>query len=320
MADGVYFAGIDVGSEHLDLCVLPVGIVGQYANTPAGIRRLVNALRKLPLGRVVLEASGGYEEAALAALVAAALPVRRVNAKQPRAYALSQSQRAKTDKLDAQILAKFAAQDTGPLYVPPTVAEQQLQDLVSRRQQLVEQRVAEKQRRRAATLPAVRKSLDRVIRTLDQELAAIEKAIREVVAGDATLKAHDAQLQSVPGIGEVVSWTLLAFLPELGTLDPKALAALAGVAPYPRESGKWKGKRFILAGRAAVRRALYQAGHSGAFSNPVLQALYRRLNPDGKRHKTAVVACAHKLVHICHALLRDGTSWQAPQPAIAGAA
>ena len=312
------YVGIDVAKARLDVAVSPTGETWQVPHEDTGITALVARLQPLAPALVVLEATGGWESAVAAALATAGLPVAVVNPRQVRDFARATGRLAKTDTLDAQVLARFAAAVRPEPRALPAAQAQDLAALVTRRQQLVDMLVAERNRRRgAATLPArVRDALSAHITWLEAQLAATDRDLAALVQASPLWRAKDDLLRSTPGVGPVLATTLLAELPELGALGRRQIAALAGVAPLNRDSGTRRGKRQIWGGRAHVRTILYMATLAATRHNAVLRAHYARLVAAGKPAKVALVACMRKLLTILNALLRDGVRWTDPyQPA-----
>ena len=307
MPDTLYL-GLDVARDQLDVAVDPTGEAWGVANTPAGHARLVRWAQAQQPARLVLEATGGYERAVDAALHAAGLPVVVVNPRQVRDFARSRNILAKTDRLDAQVLARFAAEVQPPLRPRPSAASQHLHALVTRRRQLLTDRVAEQQRRPLAP-PFLHADIDAHLAWLSQRLTALDAQIAAALQADAGLRTRAAWLRSIPGIGPVASATLLAELPELGTLSRRQIAALVGVAPFNRDSGTWRGRRGIWGGRASVRAALYMATLAATRANPPIRAFYQRLVAAGKRPKVALTACMRKLLVRCNALCKQQTLW-----------
>ena len=307
MPDTLYL-GLDVARDQLDVAVDPTGEAWGVANTPAGHARLVRWAQAQQPARLVLEATGGYERAVDAALHAAGLPVVVVNPRQVRDFARSRNILAKTDRLDAQVLARFAAEVQPPLRPRPSAASQHLHALVTRRRQLLTDRVAEQQRRPLAP-PFLHADIDAHLAWLSQRLTALDAQIAAALQADAGLRTRAAWLRSIPGIGPVASATLLAELPELGTLSRRQIAALVGVAPFNRDSGTWRGRRGIWGGRASVRAALYMATLAATRANPPIRAFYQRLVAAGKRPKVALTACMRKLLVLCNALCKQQTLW-----------
>ena len=301
--------GIDVSKERLDVHVRPAGTVLSYSRDAAGIDALIGELGGLALQLIAVEATGGFEEVVVASLAAAGLPVVVVNPAQVRAFASAIGRRAKTDPIDAAVIAHFA-EATKPQVRPlPDAATQALADLVTRRRQIIQMIVAEGQREKRAS-PRARKSIMRLLKTLRAELSDLDTEISETVRGSPLWREKEDLLASVPGVGPVTVRTMLAELPELGSLDRRKIAALVGVAPFTRQSGKWRGKSFIGGGRASVRAALFMAAMTAMRWNPALRAFHHRLRTAGKPKMVALIAVARKLLTILNAILRDKTKWQ----------
>jgi transposase len=302
------FIGIDVAKAQLEFAGRPSGVTGAVPNADDGIDALVAQLQACAPTLIVLEATGGYEAAVVAALATAGLPVVVANPRQVRDFARATGQLAKTDAIDAQVLALFAER------VRPTPrplldeAAQALDSLLTRRRQLVEMLVAERNRLLIAR-PAVRRNLQQHIRFLERRLREADDDLHTAVKASPLWRVKDDLLQSVPGVGRVVSLTLLAELPELGRLSSKEIAALVGVAPLARDSGTLRGKRLVYGGRAPVRAALYMAALVASKCNPVIRAFYLRLRAAGKPAKVALTACMRKLLVILNAMARSGTPW-----------
>lgn len=304
-------AGIDVSKARLDVHVHPRGESFALDNDEAGVAELVDRLGKLDgLVGIGIEASGRYERLAVAQLAAAGLPVMVLNPAQVRHYAIAIGQRAKTDPIDARLIALFV-QAVRPEVRPMADAQtQELATLMARRRQIVTMLVAERMRRQQAGAGPVRTSIARVVTTLEDDLEDLDRHIDRLVRGTPIWRDKEDLLASVPGIGPTIARTLLAELPELGTLSPKQIAALAGLAPYTRQSGKWRGKTFIAGGRTAVRAALYMGAMVAARFNPTLKAFRDRLVNNGKPKLLALVATARKLLIILNAILRDQKPWR----------
>lgn len=301
-------AGIDVAKDALDVHVRPTALAFRVANDEAGIADLVARLRDLRPAAVVLEATGGYEVPVVAALAAAGLAPAVVNPRQVRRFAEGVGRLAKTDRLDAAVLAHFAeAVRPDPRPVPDAEARA-LGDLLARRRQLVHMRVSEQHRLPTASGP-VRTNIQRHIDYLDRQVRAIEADLAAAVKASPAWRERDELLQSVPGVGPQVSRTLLAELPELGATPGRQLAALCGLAPFSRDSGRRTGHRAIRGGRAHVRAALYQAAVVAMRFNAPLKAVYERLRGRGKAKKVALIAVARRLLVILNALVRTGTPW-----------
>jgi transposase len=311
------YVGIDVSKAWLDVAVRPQQAQWRCANASGDFDILITQLQKLHPTLIVLEATGGYEAGIAGALAAAGLPVAIVNPRQARDFARSLGKLAKTDKIDAAVLAHYAeAIQPQPQKLPDHNA-QQLQAMQARRRQLVEMLVAEKNRLGQAH-ERVKPRLEDHITWLEGELTDLDQDIRKQLLADPVNRAKDELLQSPEGVGPVTSTTCLIDLPELGTLSRKKIAALVGVAPFNRDSGKLHGKRIIWGGRACVRTALYMATLSATRYNPVIKTHYEHLLQVGKEKKVAIVACMRKLLTILNAILRTGKPWQpqlaAPKP------
>jgi transposase len=301
--------GIDVSKATLDVAVYGGAEHWQTTNDEAGIEALVQRLAALAPERIVLEATGGYEALVLAALGTAGLAVVAVNPRQVRDFARSTGQLAKTDALDAQVLAQFAAVVRPPIRPLPDAATAELAAVLARRRQLVELRSAESTRL-AHAHERIRPSIRELMRFLDKRIAELDRELHDRLRGSPLWRDKDNLLRSVPGVGPVLSMTLLVNVPEAGTIGHKQLAALIGVAPLNRDSGRWRGQRSVWGGRAAVRAVLYMAATSAIRCNPVIKALYQRLRAAGKAHNVAITACMHKLLRICNAILAHGTPWR----------
>lgn len=314
MAERSCCVGIDVAQDELVVAEQEREGVTRWPNDPAGHVALVAHLGPRCPTLIVLEGTGGLEVGIVAALEAAALPVAVANPRQVREFARGVGNLAKTDPIDAALLARFAEVVRPAVRPRPDAAARELAALVKRRRQLVAMKVAEGNRRQRMP-PAAHPSLDRALAFLEAEQQELDRAIAAAVALDPIWRATDALLQSVPGVGPVVAHTLLAELPELGRLDAKAIAALAGVAPLTRQSGRTQRPAAIGGGRASVRTALVQATNTAIRCNPVLAAYHAALTARRKPPKVVLIACAHKLLLILDAMLRHGTSWQPPPAA-----
>ena len=310
------FVGIDVSKEHLDVALLPGTTHRRVANDAAGIVELAQWLGQSELELIVLEATGGYESACGAALAQAGFPVVVVNPRQVRDFAKATGKLAKTDKIDAEVLALFAER-IRPEVRPLADAQQQaLEAILARRRQIVQMLVAEKNRSLLAA-PVVQKSLRKHVRWLERELGGIEKELATAIEASPIWRATDDLLQSIPGVGKVLATTLQAELPELGKLSRGQVAALVGVAPLNRDSGAYRGRRTTWGGRASVRTVLYMATLSATRVNPDIRAFYERLVARGKPKKVALVAASRKMLIMINALVRDGRHWQEEYPATA---
>ncbi len=302
--------GIDISKEQLDIHILPSQDSFSVSRDSEGLGQLITQLSSLQPKLVAMEATGGFETIVAAALAAARLPLAVVNSRRIRAFAQAVGYLAKTDRLDARIIALFGeAAKIEPQTVPDEAALA-LGELVARRRQIVETMGVERNRKRSLTQRRLLKGVDRILALLQKELSDLERDIDQAVRGTPAWREKDELLQSVPGVGSEVSSMLIAELPELGTLTRRKIAALAGVAPMADDSGKHHGRRHIQGGRAQVRSGLYMAALVAARHNPILAAFYQRLRAKGKTPKQALTACMRKLLVILNAIIRDNRPWQ----------
>ena len=298
-----------MSKDRLDVVLHPHGAGFSLANTAAGRRALIARLAgQSALHAVCVEATGGYERAVLADLGAAGLPARRVSPDQVRAFARAEGVRAKTDRIDAGLIARFAAAIPGRLHAGDAVREQ-LAEHVTLRRQLLRTRDTLDAQARQLTERALKTLLAQTRQVLTGKIAKIEAAIAALIADTPELAERDRLLRSIPGVGPVLAMTLIARLPELGALAPKPLAALVGVAPFDRQSGAWRGRKSIRGGRRDVRAALYMAALVAVRFNPALKRFYTRLKAKGKPAKLALVAAMNKLIAIANAVLKRKTPW-----------
>lgn len=305
------FIGLDVSKEFLDLAVRPAGRIWRCANTAVAFETLIPELTALAPTLIVMEATGGLELPVAAALSATGLPVVVANPRQVRDFAKATGHLAKTDKLDAQVLAQYG-EALRPTPRPlPDAAQQAFSALVTRRRQLLDMLVAERNRL-ATAAGVVQERIRQHITWLQNELDDLELELERTVQASPVWQATETLLRSVPGVGAVTARTLLAELPELGTLAPKPLAVLVGVAPLNVDSGRKQGKRHIWGGRAEVRSALYMSTLTAVRHNPVLREFYQRLLRAGKSKMVALVAAMHKLLTILNAMVKQQTPWRAP--------
>ena len=303
--------GIDVSKARLDVFVHPVGESLAVGNDEAGVQTLVERLGKLDgLASIGIEASGRYERLVVAELAARGLPIVVLNPAQVRSYAQAIGQRAKTDPIDARLIALFVMAVRPEARPMADAKTRELAALMARRRQIVAMLAAEKARRQQAAPGLARVSIARSITFLEDELKSLDLEIDKTVRGTPVWRDKENLLASVPGIGKTIARTLLAELPELGTLNPKQIAALAGLAPYTRQSGKWRGKSFIGGGRTVVRPALFMGALVAARHNPALKAFKDRLVANGKPKLSALIATARKLLVILNAILRDQQPWR----------
>ena len=302
------FVGVDVSKGRLDVAVRPSGESASFSNDELGIKPLVNRLEEIQPTLIVLEATGGIERQLVRALVSAELPVVVVNPRQVRDFAKASGQLAKTDAIDAMVLARFAEAIRPTVRPLPDESLLELRALIARRRQLTEMIVAERNRLTAAS-KSVRKRINTHIRWLEAELGRADKDLDQSIRQSPIWKENEDLLRSVPGIGPVISRTLLAELPELGQLNRKQIAALVGIAPLNRDSGTLRGRRTIWGGRATVRAALYMAALVASRRNAVIRDFYKRLRNTGKAPKVALVACMRKLLTILNAMIKHRTCW-----------
>lgn len=307
------FVGIDVSKDSLEVALRPSNTVQSFTNDNEGIAQLIESLRPQQPALIVLEATGKYERPVARALAVEGLLFNIINPRQGRAFARATGVLAKTDRIDALLLARFAEVLKPEARSLKDEQTEALSDLVIRRRQIVEMITAEKNRLALAT-KRVRRDIQVHIRWMEKRLEDINDDIDELIRQSPLWREKDKLLQSVTGVGPVLASTILASLPELGTLNRKQIAALVGVAPFNRESGRYKGKQKIQGGRASVRNVLYMGTVAGIRSNPVLRSFYERLVAKGKPKKLALTACMRKLLVILNTMLKNGTSWQ-NQPA-----
>lgn len=301
--------GIDVSKDHLDVFIRPSGESFRIGRDDAGLEELRTRLQGLSPALVALEATGGFETVVAASLSMAELPVVVVNPAQVRHFAQSLGKRAKTDLIDAAVIAHFAEATNPEVRALPDEATRLLSALLTRRTQIVQMMVAERQRLRVLTAPRLKRSVERLLKALQKELEALDKDIDDCVRNSPVWRAKEDLLRSVPGVGPIVARTLLAEMPELGRLSRKEAASLAGLAPFTRQSGQWRGRSFIGGGRTNVRAMLYMAAMTAIRFNPSLRPFYQRLLAAGKPRTVALIAVARKLIVILNAILRDERPW-----------
>lgn len=304
------FVGIDVSKVTLDVHVHPLGLVFSVDRTEAGIEVLADKLQVQAIALVALEATGGYETLVVYGLRSLGFPAVIVDPAQVRHYAKALGKRAKTDALDAEVIARFAEAMRPEVRSLPDEATRHLTALMDRRRQIVGMIAADKQREHGTTDAKLKRSISRLRRALQKELGRIDTDIDGQIDLFPMWKAKEEMLTSVPGVGTVTARTLLGEMPELGSLDRREIGSLAGLAPWTRESGRWKGQSRIGGGRFRVRTALYMAAMSATRHNPVLTAFYKNLLAHGKPKMVALMAVARKLLTILNAILRDGTPWK----------
>jgi transposase len=304
------FVGIDVAKDRLDVHVRPSGEAIAVARDGDGLAALVERLAALKPALIVSEATGGFEQVVAGGLAAAGLPIVVVNPRQIRDFARALGRLAKTDRIDAEVIALFAERVRPELRALPDDQARLLGELVARRRQVIEMMTAEGNRARQIESPRLKKRIDRHRRHLQDELTEIEAELDDAIRGTPIWRDKDDLLQSVPGVGDALARTLIAELPELGQLDRKKIAALVGVAPFNRDSGTLRGKRTVWGGRATIRATLYMAALVASRCNPAIAAFYKRLLAAGKPKKLALTACMRKLLTILNAMIRDQKPWQ----------
>jgi len=313
MTETETYVGIDVSKARLDVAVVPGEQTWSVSNDDDGITALVDKLKRLTPKLVLLEATGGLERRVLARLVGGGLPAMAINPRNVRDFAKSLGKLAKTDRIDAIVLGRFAQAVRPELRPIADEQSQELQTLLTRRRQIVEMITAEKNRLFTTDLPATRRRIKEHIEYLQKELNINDYDLDQSIKQTPIWLEKIDLLESVPGVGRVTASTLVALLPELGALGRKQIAALVGVAPFNRDSGTLRGRRVIWGGRATVRAVLYMAALTSARCNPAIRALYRRLKAAGKPSKVALVACMRKLLTILNAMLRTRAPWRSPE-------
>jgi transposase len=304
------FVGVDISKDRLDVHLLPKGEHKAVKNDAEGIASFITLLQEEKPTIIVMEASGGYEVKVAAELGAACLPVAIVNPRQVRDFARAIGKLAKTDAIDAYVLARFAEAIRPAAQALPTEDEKQIKELVTRRKQLVDLRASEKNHFHRARSTGVRQSIQRVITTLDQEIRDIDKNIDDIIKRSPLWRDKEDLLKTFKGVGPATVKTLVAKLPELGEVGRQPIGCLVGLAPLNKDSGKTRGKRMISGGRADVRSALYMVAISAIRCNPVIKPFYQRLTEAGKPFKVAIVACMRKILIILNAMLRDKRPFQ----------
>jgi transposase len=303
------YVGIDVSKGRLDVAIWPGEKRWEAENTLEGIEKLVKELLELKPKLIVMEATGGYEAAAAAAMAAAGLAVAVINPRQARDFAKSLGRLAKTDKIDAKVLARFGSAVQPEPRALASEEALELQGLLTRRRQVLEMIVAERNRQSLAR-PSQKERLKEHITWLEEELGRLDHEMAAQIHNSPIWREKEDLLSSVPGVGPVTVTTLLAELPELGLLNRKKIAALVGVAPYNSDSGTWSGRRVIWGGRASVRQVFYMATLSATRFNPIIRSFYNHLITEGKAKKVALVACMRKLLTILNAMVHSMSVWQ----------
>lgn len=304
------FVGIDVSKDRLDVCCRPVGEAFAIARDSEGLAALIARLQGERTQLIVLEATGGFEQVVAASLAGAGLPVVVINPRQIRDFARAMGRLAKNDRIDAEVIALFAERVQPELRPLPDEQARELDELVTRRRQVIEMMVAEGNRARRLQIKRVKKRVERHLAVLQKELSEIERELDDTIRNTPIWRETEELLTSVPGVGNTTAQAIIAEMPEIGTLDRRQIAALAGVAPFNRDSGTLRGRRMIAGGRSQLRSVLYMAALTASKHNPVIAAFYRRLLAAGKAKKTALIACMRKLLTILNAIVRDRTPWQ----------
>jgi transposase len=311
MVEQPQWVGIDVSKSNLDVYLRPSSKQFQLENHASGIAQLIRHLQSFEIEQVILEASGGLELGAAQALQEHGFPVSIINPRQGRDFAKASGKLAKTDRIDASVLAHFGQAMQPAITVLSSANQQALQDAVTRRRQLVEMLTAGKNRQ-GKMRGKMRQNIDVHLEWLEERIRELDQEIEQLSQSRAEWQSRISLLKSVPGIGSVIATTLVAALPELGQVSGKRISALVGVAPFNRDSGKYRGARTIWGGRASIRAVLYMGTLVAVRHNPILSAFYARLLAQGKAKKVALVACMHKLLRILNAMIRDDKPWQPP--------
>jgi len=310
--------GIDVAKDRLDIHARPTGETWRVAHTPDQFPALIARFKELDAERIVIEATGGLEVLLATQLAAAGLPVVVINPRQARDFAKAAGQLAKTDQVDARVLAHFGEALQPPVRPLPDEETRALEALLTRRRQLVDMLVAEKNRHAALSRrPELQENVAEHITWLNRHIADLDDQLKQQIERSPIFCREDRLLQSVPGIGDVSSRTMLACLPEIGKLTDKQIGALVGVVPFARQSGRWQGEAHIRGGRSEVRTVLYMATLSAIRCNPTIKTFYQHLLAKGKKKKVALTACMHKLLTILNAIVRHQEEWRTPQTSAA---
>jgi transposase len=304
------FVGIDVSKDRLDVCCRPVGEAFTVTRDDKGLTALMARLQGGHTQLIVLEATGGFEQVVAASLAGAGLPVVVINPRQIRDFARAMGRLAKTDRIDAEVIALFAERVQPQIRPLPDEQARELDELVTRRRQVIEMLVAEGNRARRLQIKRVKKRVDRHLAVLQKELSEIERELDDTIRTSPIWRETELLLTSVPGVGSTTAQAIIAGIREIGTLDRRQIAALGGLAPFACDSGTFRGRRMIAGGRAEVRSVLYMAALTASKHNPVIAAFYQRLLAAGKEKKVALVACMRKLLTILNAIVRDRTPWQ----------
>ncbi len=307
--DGKCHIGIDVSKAILDVYILPFKKYMQFKNDTKGIQKLTEKMKAFPQASIVMEATGGYEKPIAQSLQKAGLSISVVNPRPIRDFAKALGKLAKTDRIDAEVIALFAEKMQPKANRQYSETQQKLAELNARRRQIIEMITMEKNRLDKAS-DELKKSIQRIIKALEKELQTVNEALEKYIQNDAEYAQKNTLLKSIKGVGSVVAAGIVADLPELGSVNAKQISALAGLAPYNRDSGTLRGKRTIWGGRAAVRNTLYMATLVATRHNPQIKSFYERLCNAGKLKKVALTACMHKLLIIMNAMIKHGEPWK----------
>ena len=307
------YVGIDVGKAWLDVALWGSDEVWRVANNEAGVARIMESVTALDLRLIAVEATGGYEQLVVQAMLLNSLPVSVVNPTRVRALSKATGKLAKTDVIDARLIAEYAFKIQPEAQAPKEANEIRLNALVTRREQLVEMRTAE-QNRLGTVLNSLQADIGEHIEWINVRIKELEEQINQLIDSMPEWREKAERLDSIPGVGMITAMTVLAEMPELGQLDRQKIAALAGLAPFNQDSGKKHGKRRIFGGRKGIRRVLYMACLSASKHNPVIRSLYQRLMKSGKLFKVAMTACMRKMLTIMNAMTRDRVDWRVPKP------
>ena len=307
--DGKCYIGIDVSKAILDVYILPFKKYMEFKNDAKGIKKLTEKLESFPQASIVMEATGGYEKSIAQLLKKVGLSVSVMNPRLIRDFAKALGKLAKTDRIDAEIIALFAEKMQPKANVTYNENQQKLTEFNARRRQIIEMITMEKNRLDKAS-NELKKSIQRIIKALEKELQAVNEALEKSIQNDADYAQKNALLKSIKGVGSIVAAGIIANLPELGNVNPKQISALAGLAPYNRDSGTLRGKRTIWGGRASVRTTLWMATLVATRHNPQIKSFYDRLCNAGKQKKVAITACMHKLLIIMNAMIKHNEPWR----------
>jgi transposase len=311
---GTQNVGVDISKNQLDISIYPEGVAARFANNPEGHRQLVKWLAKFKIERVTFEATGPYHRAFERALDKAGLPLAKVNPRQARRFAQSTGKLAKTDRIDAAMLARMGALLRPDVKRPKSEALDALSELLNARRALIKQQTATSNHRKTLTLTLLKRQADRRLKQIGNQIASIDKECQAIINATTGLARRLEILMSIPGIGEISAVAMIIEMPELGSMDCKQVASLAGLAPVARQSGNWRGKSFIQGGRRHLRHALYMPAMMASRCNAPLKEKYRTMRDAGKPFKIAITAIMRKLIVLANALIRDDRNWTKTMP------